>query len=344
MTLSGTARAKPAERFASVRHLVRHEVELERRWRTNRGRVATLPLQRCSPHEKIIEAACASLSFDGEWIVVTGERPPMQVWSGGPTRTDAFGAWTSIRSLQLPAAARRRRQRVLARCEHRPAKVEGSLYIWEVRPKQGRAADGSALRRVRAAQVEEAESAHAKAMTKPRVLGTPHAAEWRRARCWVDAARDCGRAREDVRLEPRKRGTSGHRRLPRECIARVHCDGAARTLRRLNRQEQRRWRRWRRRSRSTTGELGRASSSVRRLRVSARASHRHSVRRTRRRLIRLLHRVTMHSRHQVPFAGHTCPVKEEEAEEKSERGRRSGHRRGFRGICRRSFAGCSVRR
>ena len=164
--------SKAAERFASVRHLVRHEVELERRWRTNRGRVATLPLQRCSPHEKIIEAACASLSFDGEWIVVTGERPPMlQVWRAAVphvlTHSVRGRPFDRFNCRLLPAAAGSEYWRAVSTDRR---KSKGSLYIWEVRPKQGRAADGSALRRVRAAQVEEAESAHAKAMTKPRVL------------------------------------------------------------------------------------------------------------------------------------------------------------------------------
>ena len=163
-----------ASRFSSVRLLVRHEIEVERRWRSGCGHVATLPLQRCAPHEKIIEAASASLSHDSQWIVVTGERPPMlQVWRAAPphvlTHSVRGRPFDRFNCRLLPAANGSEFWRALSTDRR---KQRGALYMWEVRPKSGRAADGAALRRVKA--VAEAATTSEEATQKPQVLAGHH--------------------------------------------------------------------------------------------------------------------------------------------------------------------------
>ena len=140
------------ERFASARLALRYEREVEKRWRARRWAAAPLPLQRCSAGERIVEAASASLTDDSEWIVVTGERPPMlQVWRAKPphvlTHSLRGRAQDRFNARLLPPARDASTQFWRALSTDR-RKSKGALYLWNVLPKSGRGPDGSALRRI----------------------------------------------------------------------------------------------------------------------------------------------------------------------------------------------------
>ena len=153
----------------SVRLCVRREIERERRWRSGEYVLSHVPLQRCRAHERMgSDVHSISLSTDGARLVVTGDSPSsLQVWTSESPHVlthcvrgrplDRFNA------LLLPPALPQQRDRRSPAKSSAPAACwralsqdrradRGNLYLWPVRPTEGRAADGSALRGVAAAR------------------------------------------------------------------------------------------------------------------------------------------------------------------------------------------------
>ena len=165
-----------------IRLSVRREVETEWRWRSGEAAVTCVPLQRCRAHERMgAEIHSVTLSEDGQRLVITGEGPStLQVWTAESPHVlthcvrgrpiDRFNALLLPPPLpprdidpgspRLVPSARASTSHLCWRALSQDRRKErGILYLWAVRPTEGRAADGTALRSVRAKSRADGEAA-----------------------------------------------------------------------------------------------------------------------------------------------------------------------------------------